>query len=94
MSHYGTNYTTETISTTEEPFEADDSKYIIIPLVVIVLVMLLSVLVYLMARRRKIDRLRRNILKLYDFDSNEQEWESLTNNEYPSYSNGLVTTSF
>lgn len=45
MNHFATNYTTEPVSTTEKPFEADDSKYLIIPLVVIIIIMLLSVLV-------------------------------------------------
>lgn len=45
MNHFTTNYTTEPVSTTEKSFEADDNKYLIIPLVVIVLIMLLSVLV-------------------------------------------------
>ncbi|XP_018564609.1 uncharacterized protein LOC108905982 [Anoplophora glabripennis] len=94
MNYFATNYTTEPVSTTERSFEADDSKYLIIPLVVIVLVMILSVLVYLMARRRKMNRLRNDMLKLYDFDSNEQEWECLTSSEYPCYSNGLITTNF
>ncbi|CAH1970415.1 unnamed protein product [Acanthoscelides obtectus] len=88
------NYTTPTaITTTEAPYVPDDAKYLIAPLVVMVLVMILSILVYLMARRRRMISLRRNILSLYDFDSHEQEWESLTNsNEYPTYTNDHVTT--
>lgn len=43
--NYVANYTTEPVSTTEKSFETDDSKYLIIPLVVIVVVMILSVLV-------------------------------------------------
>ncbi|KAJ8953871.1 hypothetical protein NQ314_007187 [Rhamnusium bicolor] len=87
------NFTTEPITTTKEPVKTDDVKYLIIPLVVIALVMLLSVLVYLMAKRRRMNNLRNTIIRMYDFDSNEQEWESLTSNEYPYY-NTVVTTNF
>lgn len=38
-------------------------------------------------------QLRRNILKLYEFDSHEQEWEPLSSNEYPCYGNDFMTSS-
>ncbi|XP_056648441.1 uncharacterized protein LOC130901592 [Diorhabda carinulata] len=93
MSHFQ-NSTTESPSTVPNPDDIpDDSKYLIVPLVVIIFVMILSLLVYFMAKRRRLDTLRKNILSMYEFDSNEQEWESLTNSsEYPHYTNEMVTT--
>lgn len=45
-----------------------------------------------MARRqRRLDTLRQNLLVMYEFDSNEQEWESLNSQEHPNY--GYVNTS-
>ncbi|XP_031358016.1 uncharacterized protein LOC116181734 [Photinus pyralis] len=54
----------------------EDSRFLIIPLVVIILIMLLSALVYLMAKKRSQDTLRENLMQLYEFDSLEREWES------------------
>ncbi|KAL3272007.1 hypothetical protein HHI36_022474 [Cryptolaemus montrouzieri] len=67
--------------------EHNDAKYLIAPLVVIVVVVLLSILVYFMLKMKKIQKIRLNTLSLYEFDSNEQEWESLTNSFdfYPNY---------
>lgn len=47
-----------------------------------------------MARKRRIDKLRVNLLALYDFDSNEQEWESLNiyDNRYYYKSMDYTTT--
>ncbi|KAK9892521.1 hypothetical protein WA026_020506 [Henosepilachna vigintioctopunctata] len=65
----------------------DDAKYLIAPIVVIAVVVLLSILVYFMLKMKRIQKIRLNTLNLYEFDSNEQEWESLTNSWdfYPNY---------
>ncbi|CAG9861053.1 unnamed protein product [Phyllotreta striolata] len=95
------NYTTETTTTvttepspSPEPDVADDSKYLVVPLVVIVFVIILTLLVYLMAKRRKYIILKKNILSLYEFDANEQEWESLTNSydQYHNYTNEATSS--
>ncbi|KAF7283685.1 hypothetical protein GWI33_023181 [Rhynchophorus ferrugineus] len=67
------------------PVTIDDSVYIIVPLLVIIGILVLSFLVYLMLRRRRMTRIRREIAKLYEFDSNDQEWDSLNSYEIPSY---------
>lgn len=36
-------------------------------------------------------QLRKNILKLYEFDS-EQEWDPLSSNEYTNYGNDYMTS--
>lgn len=43
-----------------------------------------------MARKRRLDTLRKNLLNLYEFDSNEQEWEPLSSYDNPTYN----TTTF
>lgn len=69
----------QNVTTTEVPTKTNVNEliYLIAPIVIIVVIILFSALVYLMARKRRIDKLRVNLLALYDFDSNEQEWESL-----------------
>ncbi|KAF5293073.1 hypothetical protein FQR65_LT11065 [Abscondita terminalis] len=68
-------------STTQVPLlfkeASQDSRFLIIPLVVVVIIMLLSALVYLMAKKKRLDLVRENLMQLYEFDSYEQEWESL-----------------
>ncbi|KAK9736851.1 hypothetical protein QE152_g11227 [Popillia japonica] len=86
----------ENITTTEFPIDtnANEEIYLIAPIVIIVVIVLFSALVYLMARKRKIENLRVNLLALYDFDSNEQEWESLNvhDNKYYYKSMDYTTT--
>lgn len=36
-------------------------------------------------RKRRLDRLRHSLMVLYEFDSNEHEWESLNNSDNPNY---------
>ncbi|GJQ76603.1 hypothetical protein Trydic_g15466 [Trypoxylus dichotomus] len=81
MSDFELHNITTTEATTETN-NVDELIYLIAPIVIIVVIILLSALIYLMARKRKIDKLRINLLALYDFDSNEQEWESF--NAYDS----------
>ncbi|CAG9767711.1 unnamed protein product [Ceutorhynchus assimilis] len=83
-----------TTSTAKPEFEGDDAKYLIVPLVVIVVVMLLSLLVYCMAKRRKMDRLRRDIAKLYEYDEKDLEWEPLNSFEFPLYNSGDLNPAF
>lgn len=40
-----------------------------------------------MARRRRMIDLRHRLLSLYEFDSNEEEWETLNSYENPTYTN-------
>lgn len=49
--------------------------------------------VYLMAKKRHMDTMRNNLLRLYEFDSNEQEWESLNSYDNPTRIN-YNTTNF
>ncbi|XP_018333710.1 uncharacterized protein LOC108742868 [Agrilus planipennis] len=67
---------TTTIPPQPEPILEEDIKFLIIPLVVIIVVIILSALVYLMVKRKQEEIIHRNIMKLYEFDSNEQEWET------------------
>lgn len=45
-----------------------------------------------MARKRSIDKLRINLLSLYEFDSNEQEWESFSLHDKFNYKSMDYTT--
>ncbi|KAL1501475.1 hypothetical protein ABEB36_006790 [Hypothenemus hampei] len=77
------------VTTTVTPsFHGDDAKYLIVPLVVIVLVMLLSLLVYCMAKQRRMNRLRQDVARLYHFDENDLEWQSLNSYDHPNYQSG------
>ncbi|KAF2896568.1 hypothetical protein ILUMI_09618 [Ignelater luminosus] len=71
------NVTTTTTETTPiiHPVLKNDLKFLIIPLIVMVVVMVLSALVYLMAKRRRSEFVRENLMRLYEFDSNENEWD-------------------
>ncbi|KAK5638043.1 hypothetical protein RI129_012338 [Pyrocoelia pectoralis] len=73
------NITHESITKTGQFFNEilqEDSRFLIIPLLVIIFIMLLSALVYLMAKKKRLDSVRENLMQLYEFDSNENEWES------------------
>ncbi|XP_044261039.1 uncharacterized protein LOC123009010 [Tribolium madens] len=85
MDSFG-NYTTTTSTGAPDVAPHRDYKFLIVPLVVVFLILLLSALVYLMARRkRRLDRLRHSLMVLYEFDSNEHEWESLNSSDNPNY---------
>lgn len=47
-----------------------------------------------MAKKRRMDLLRHNIMALYDFDSYEKEWESINSYDNPNYgaANNYYTT--
>ncbi|KAJ3651175.1 hypothetical protein Zmor_017231 [Zophobas morio] len=85
MDFFG-NSTTTTTTESPEPDQHRDYKFLIVPLVVVFVILVLSALVYLMARRkRRLDVLRHSLMVLYEFDSNEQEWESLNSYDNPNY---------
>lgn len=44
-----------------------------------------------MAKRRRMNKLRREVAKMYEFDQNELEWEALNSFEYPYYNSGDFT---
>ncbi|KAJ8983497.1 hypothetical protein NQ317_005154 [Molorchus minor] len=81
--HYSTGRICQKLLPQKKPPAKDETIYLIVPLVVIILIMLLAILVYLMAKRRRLIRLRHTILQMYEFDSNEQEWEPLASSEFP-----------
>nr|XP_015837795.1 PREDICTED: uncharacterized protein LOC107398401 isoform X2 [Tribolium castaneum] len=73
MDSFG-NYTSTTTTGAPDVAPHRDYKFLIVPLV------------YLMARRkRRLDRLRHSLMVLYEFDSNEHEWESLNSSDNPNY---------
>ncbi|XP_057330280.1 uncharacterized protein C3orf18 homolog isoform X1 [Microplitis mediator] len=75
--------TTSTSTTTEDPFDEfgppDGVEYIFVPLGVIIFVIILSAVVLIISRRRKLERLRHRLMPLYDFDPGEEgedDWET------------------
>lgn len=48
-----------------------------------------------MAKKRKMELVRHKLLSLYDFDSNEREWESFNSYDNPNYAaTSYYTTTF
>ncbi|XP_012267170.2 uncharacterized protein LOC105692509 isoform X2 [Athalia rosae] len=79
------NLTTQAIicSTTEEPFDEfgppEGVQYIFVPLGVMVFVIILSAMVLIISRKRKLERLRHRLMPLYNFDPGEEgedDWET------------------
>ncbi|KAG8041296.1 hypothetical protein G9C98_002284 [Cotesia typhae] len=72
-----------TSTTTEKPFDdfgpPDGVEYIFVPLGVIIFVIILSAVVLIISRRRKLERLRHKLMPLYNFDPGEEgedDWET------------------
>ncbi|XP_060534372.1 uncharacterized protein LOC132706823 [Cylas formicarius] len=83
----------DVITTTKSKTSSDDAKYVVVPIIVIIVIMLASVLVYYLLKQRKLIKLRREIQSFYEFDSEEQEWESLNSYRHPNYSDDLTDSS-
>ncbi|XP_044763565.1 uncharacterized protein LOC123320325 [Coccinella septempunctata] len=92
--NFSDNYTDKySYTTVPNIVTHNDAKYLIVPLLVIVLIVLLSILVYYLLKMRRNRKFRLNVLTLYEFDSREQEWESLSESvEYPNY-NAIASSS-
>ncbi|XP_034942946.1 uncharacterized protein C3orf18-like isoform X2 [Chelonus insularis] len=72
-----------TTTTTEEPFDEfgppEGVEYIFVPLGVMIFVIILSAVVLIISRRRKLERLRHRLMPLYNFDPGEEgedDWET------------------
>ncbi|XP_011310364.1 uncharacterized protein C3orf18 homolog isoform X2 [Fopius arisanus] len=72
-----------TTTTTEEPFDEfgppDGVEYIFVPLGVMIFVVILTAVVLIISRRRKMERLRHRLMPLYNFDPSEEgedDWET------------------
>ncbi|XP_017889490.1 uncharacterized protein C3orf18 homolog isoform X2 [Ceratina calcarata] len=71
------------VSTTTEMFDEfgppDGIEYIFVPLGVVVFVIVLSAVVIIISRKRKLERLRHRLMPMYNFDPGEEEeddWET------------------
>ncbi|GLV36921.1 hypothetical protein CBL_02244 [Carabus blaptoides fortunei] len=96
QSEVFTEFSTAVIQNNDDEDEINEQlKFIIVPLAVIATVMLLSALVFLMARKRRLDVLRHRLMPLYNFDKTEHEsdWETefLTNVDNPNYTDYCTT---
>ncbi|XP_028982513.1 uncharacterized protein C3orf18 homolog isoform X2 [Diachasma alloeum] len=72
-----------TTTTTEEPFDEfgppDGVEYIFVPLGVMIFVVILTAVVLIISRRRRMERLRHRLMPLYNFDPGEEgedDWET------------------
>ncbi|XP_066581309.1 uncharacterized protein [Prorops nasuta] len=80
-------------STTLDPFNEfgppDGVEYIFVPLGVMVFVIVLSAVVLIISRKRKLERLRHRLMPMYNFDPGEEEdddWETeLLDETYSTY---------
>ncbi|XP_058806495.1 uncharacterized protein C3orf18 homolog [Phymastichus coffea] len=75
--------TTTMATTTEVPFDEfgppDGVEYIFVPLGVMIFVIVLSAVVIVISRKRKLERLRHRLMPLYNFDPGEEgedDWET------------------
>ncbi|KAK0076514.1 hypothetical protein PV325_005254 [Microctonus aethiopoides] len=75
--------TTTKTTTTEDPFDEfgppEGVEYIFVPLGVMIFVIILSAVVLIVSRRRKMERLRHRLMPLYNFDPGEEgedDWET------------------
>ncbi|XP_071627864.1 uncharacterized protein [Temnothorax longispinosus] len=75
--------TTYTPTTTTESFDEfgppEGVEYIFVPLGVVVSVIILSAVVLIVSRKRKLERLRHRLMPMYNFDPGEEEeddWET------------------
>ncbi|KAK0167830.1 hypothetical protein PV327_001688 [Microctonus hyperodae] len=78
-----TSTCTTTTTTTEDPFDEfgppEGVEYIFVPLGVMIFVIILSAVVLIVSRRRKMERLRHRLMPLYNFDPGEEgedDWET------------------
>ncbi|XP_015597532.1 uncharacterized protein C3orf18 homolog [Cephus cinctus] len=82
--HINTTKTTRcTTTSTENPFGKFDPpegiEYIFVPLGVMVFVVILSAVVLIISRKRKLEQLRHRLMPLYNFDPDEEgedDWET------------------
>ncbi|CAL7937858.1 unnamed protein product [Xylocopa violacea] len=80
---FDTSSTNIYVSTTTEIFDEfgppDGIEYIFVPLGVVVFVIVLSAVVIIISRKRKLERLRHRLMPMYNFDPGEEEeddWET------------------
>ncbi|KOC60983.1 Uncharacterized protein C3orf18 [Habropoda laboriosa] len=80
---FETSSTNIYMSTTTEVFDEfgppDGIEYIFVPLGVVVFVIVLSAVVIIISRKRKLERLRHRLMPMYNFDPGEEEeddWET------------------
>ncbi|XP_076164956.1 uncharacterized protein LOC143145451 isoform X2 [Ptiloglossa arizonensis] len=80
---FDTSSTSIYMSTTTEAFDEfgppDGIEYIFVPLGVVVFVIVLSAVVIIISRKRKLERLRHRLMPMYNFDPGEEEeddWET------------------
>ena len=72
-------YTPTTTETFDEFGPPDGIEYIFVPLGVVVFVIVLSAVVIILSRKRKLERLRHRLMPMYNFDPGEEEeddWET------------------
>ncbi|XP_076650392.1 uncharacterized protein LOC143357715 isoform X2 [Halictus rubicundus] len=80
---FETSSTSIYVSTTTEAFDEfgppEGIEYIFVPLGVVVFVIVLSAVVIIISRKRKLERLRHRLMPMYNFDPGEEEeddWET------------------
>ncbi|XP_076295996.1 uncharacterized protein LOC143216623 isoform X2 [Lasioglossum baleicum] len=80
---FETSSTSIFVSTTTEAYDEfgppEGIEYIFVPLGVVVFVIVLSAVVIIISRKRKLERLRHRLMPMYNFDPGEEEeddWET------------------
>ncbi|EZA52598.1 hypothetical protein X777_08081 [Ooceraea biroi] len=74
-----TAYTSSTTDSYDEFGPPEGVEYIFVPLGVVVSVIILSAVVLIISRKRKLERLRHRLMPMYNFDPGEEEeddWET------------------
>ncbi|XP_060596279.1 small integral membrane protein 29-like [Ruditapes philippinarum] len=56
--------------------ESHTLAYIVVPLSALAVVVIIAFVVMLIVRKNRIDRLRHHLMPLYNFDPQEEDWES------------------
>ncbi|KAK2575893.1 hypothetical protein KPH14_007262 [Odynerus spinipes] len=80
---FNVSRSTVRVSTTTDSFDEfgppEGIEYIFVPLGVMVFVIVLSAVVFIISRKRKLERLRHRLMPMYNFDPGEEEeddWET------------------
>ncbi|XP_046837937.1 uncharacterized protein C3orf18-like isoform X1 [Vespa crabro] len=79
ISRNTVHVSTTTLQSTDEFGPPEGIEYIFVPLGVMVFVIVLSAVVFIISRKRKLERLRHRLMPMYNFDPGEEEeddWET------------------
>ncbi|XP_043685457.1 uncharacterized protein LOC122637430 isoform X1 [Vespula pensylvanica] len=79
ISRSTVHVSTTTLDSVDEFGPPEGIEYIFVPLGVMVFVIVLSAVVFIISRKRKLERLRHRLMPMYNFDPGEEEeddWET------------------